>query len=624
MALESANIVNESANIRSVNGYVEWKGLNQSFSSFEYLDGEMRNMTGTITLSNEFKYNSSTNLTVPAIIAGSANLVKEGSGTLTLSGANSYYGETTVSGGTLIVPRSASLATPRVTVESGATFQTAASLNAAVEINGGTLTLGDMDQPSVLYFNSLSLDNGTINFNLYDSNNYNSSFDNLSVSSANLSSGVINLRFLDSNATDWWNAINDYAANGLTLISGNIENYNNVNNNFVVNVNGAPTTDWRLTADSSGVYLFANGSGPAPTGEIWYFANTNDIYEGSWTIDGTNKLGAKFIEGDSSATYTGGVYMNSNGKFEIGAGHNLTIEGEISGSGAVTKTGDGTLTLTNVNTYSGGTTVSGGTLVVENIDAIGTGDLTIDNATISSVEGTLPANSVTITGDSTFISSNGWNLLNNFSGSGTLTLIGYGDGRFTIREEHEATNYTGTFIVGTPDQAGSLTLRYANVLNSASNIRSVNGKIDWRDVNQSFNSFEYLDGEMVAMTGTLTLGNEFKYNSSTDLTVPAIIAGDANLVKEGSGTLTLSTANTYSGTTTISEGALMAENASAVGKGGLYVNNATLGSVQGTLQSSSVTITGDSTFISTTGWNLFKNFSGSGTLTLTGPGYLAF
>ena len=66
------------------------------------------------------------NVTVPAVIYGDGGLTKDGSGTLTLSGANTYTGATVVSNGTLVIASGASVAGP-VVVKRGATLSVADS-----------------------------------------------------------------------------------------------------------------------------------------------------------------------------------------------------------------------------------------------------------------------------------------------------------------------------------------------------------------------------------------------------------------------------------------------------------------------------------------------------------------
>jgi autotransporter-associated beta strand protein len=58
--------------------------------------------------------------------------------------------------------------------------------------------------------------------------------------------------------------------------------------------------------------------------------------------------------------------IDTNGKL-------VTISGIVNGAGALTKISTGTLTLSNANTYGGGTTVNGGTLLVSNTTGSGTG-----------------------------------------------------------------------------------------------------------------------------------------------------------------------------------------------------------------------------------------------------------
>lgn len=92
--------------------------------------------------------------TITGDISGTGAMKKEGTGTLTLSTANTYTGATTVSEGGLVV--SNTLASP-VTVSSGAWLGGTGTFNAAVTNNGtlkpgdsiGTLTLGAVDYVQV-------------------------------------------------------------------------------------------------------------------------------------------------------------------------------------------------------------------------------------------------------------------------------------------------------------------------------------------------------------------------------------------------------------------------------------------------------------------------------------------
>ncbi|WP_228382429.1 autotransporter-associated beta strand repeat-containing protein, partial [Salmonella enterica] len=91
-----------------------------------------------------------------------------------------------------------------------------------------------------------------------------------------------------------------------------------------------------------------------------------------------------------SNTYTGGTLISSgtmvaNDVNALGTGDvtdNATLmlntggdfTNNIGGTGRVEKSGDDALTLSGSNTYTGGTLISDGTLVASNVEALGTGD----------------------------------------------------------------------------------------------------------------------------------------------------------------------------------------------------------------------------------------------------------
>ena len=82
--------------------------------------------------------------------------------------------------------------------------------------------------------------------------------------------------------------------------------------------------------------------------------------DGNLDISGHNAPGVTVgsIEG------SGVVFLGVN-NLTVGSNSlNTTFSGVIQDGGSLTKVGQGTLILTNANTYAGGTTIENGTLVV--------------------------------------------------------------------------------------------------------------------------------------------------------------------------------------------------------------------------------------------------------------------
>ena len=353
----------------------------------------------------EFAHNS--DQTVSNAISGYGSVSKTGTGTLTLSGYNSYHGDTTVSGGTLLVPTGSSMSNTNVEVTTGGTFQTGVDISSDFVLNGGTFVVGETSATKEITIGALNLDGGTIHFDFNDSSDpYD--VDWLKVSTAVFDSGYIDLSFHGSSADDWWNVIND-SGEGFSLINGTIQDYGSFDSNSVlVTVNGTLSNRWTLTATNDNLLLWAvegsddpgPGPGPGPEpGNNWYNADSTDIGLPSWTIDGTNKEGAILNSGSNpSVTYSNPVEMTANGTIQVGANYNLTLAGGLSGSGALEKTDAGKLTITTANSdFTGVTTVSGGTLELTGAGTLASSTINVGEGATMLYNNTVPHNTSPLT-----------------------------------------------------------------------------------------------------------------------------------------------------------------------------------------------------------------------------------
>ncbi len=117
------------------------------------------------------------------------------------------------------------------------------------------------------------------------------------------------------------------------------------------------------------------------------YAGGTTIYSGILNITADAALGAptgllSFAGNGTLQAGTEGITLNPARNVTINNGvtatidtatfNNMTIAGQIGGSGGLTKIGAGTLALTGSNSFSGGTTISFGTLQIGNGGASGT------------------------------------------------------------------------------------------------------------------------------------------------------------------------------------------------------------------------------------------------------------
>ena len=266
----------------------------------------------------------------------------------------------------------------------------------------------------------------------------------------------------------------------------------------------------------------------------------------------------------------------------------LTIAGVITGSGALQKSGAGTLALSVNNTFTGPTYIYGGNVSLgggtANQYGLGVGPggngnttVTISNATLTMYSDSgsydtcywnviVPTNSnATIYGDDRC------NLYGTLTGGGTLNFNVY-----YVRTELDGnwSAFNGQLNLGTDSAGGDFRIGNSSGYGNAS-VNLADYIYAYHITSGAAVSFGALTGGTYShMTGTAwTVGAK-----NIDSTYPGSISGNS-LTKTGTGTLTLTgNTNTYASGTTISGGTLQIGNGSTAGTigTGTITDNATL------------------------------------------------
>jgi len=501
--------------------------------------------------------------TYSGALSGAGALTKSGAGTLTLAGGNFYTGDTTVTAGSLILTNSFQ-SIGNLTVSDGAgTGLKVASADATSTTTG--LTLGTSG-PTTLAFDFNSLDtvspllttgaftaNGTVNVTMANGNFLTAGTHPL-IGYTSFSGTALSGTFAlgpRSNGT----LVNDIANNVLKLnVTADMPKWTGLDNgNWVLGTTGA-SRNWKLVAANS----------PA------------------------NYLETDVVLFDDSAIGTHAVVISAanvtpaSTTFNTNAGYSLGGAFGIAGSGPFVKDGSGTLTLTNVNSFTGPTTILAGTLQI--------GDGTTDGsiAATSNIvnDGTLVYNRV---GSSSYGGV--------ISGNGSLVKSGPGTQILTA-----ANTYFGTTTV----TGGLLKNGINNTLPITTDLTVSGGTYDLAGFDQRLNSLS--DGG--AATGTVTNSGALKTLTligGSDTVFSGEISGTLGVVHQGFGKLTLPDSNSYTGTTRIISGTVSLGNDGALGTGALDFAG-------GTIQSSDSTAR---TITNPINFSANMTFSGTGNLTFT-------
>ena len=423
--------------------------------------------TGALTLhNNAFTVGALNSNTTLAATVTAAQLNKIGTGTLTLTGANTYtQGGVSINAGAVILGTTGSLTTDSLNIRGGGSFVAATSTTiSALSFDSGTLAAAS---------------GATLNF----TNNITFAGNGPLVFGSSTLTGTITLA--GTGCCIPFNSTVEIAGGTLRdLTSPPSPLDNNGGLSFAAYMAPLFTVDAGATVDfndhsvrysaqpSRGLNLRGAGQvllGSSASTEMQVRStNFSGVISGAGTVTFLSNANTHILSGANA--YTGGTTINSGASLQLGNGGTsgsivgsvtdngalifnrsdvLTFAGTISGSGTVTQAGRGTLTLTSADTYSGGTTISAGILQIGAGASTGSvaGNV-VDNASLVFNRSDALIFAGVISGTGTVAQS----------GSGTLTLSGTGTYTGATSVNAGTLNVTGKIAGSSVNVASGATL----------------------------------------------------------------------------------------------------------------------------------------------------------------------
>lgn len=613
------------------------------------------NVTNTVAVgANTLAVGGTGDTTISGVLSGAGKLTKNGSGNLTLTGANTLSGTFQVDAGRLTLGASNTLANTATLALNGGTFAVGGSFTDTV----GTLSL--LGNSTIDYgknTSAITFTNATRTAGVLTIDNWAGDFSGGGASQLIFSNAPTNF----ATATDIVFA--GYGAGYTRLASGEIVPLTGTVYTWQSSTGGNWIEDGRWTPDPTGANIGPNGTGVSVTfgnalsaagtiaiaaaeiKKVGYMVfnsqNTYTISGGTVNLDvsggkaqiNVNNLGGGKITSALTLSDNLSINQNSAGAFLISGGitnasgansltvtgtGNTTLSGNIAlGTGSLTKNGAGTLTLSGTNSYSGGTQLNSGTVAVSADANLGasTGTVTFDGGTLETTAGfTLNASrAVTVNGGGgTFQTDGASNLIYNGALTGIGTITKTGTGTFTTGGTGANTN-TGALNINAGTWEITKTANVSAIDNSAAVTIGAGGTLKFNSTNAAYNAETI--GSLSGAAGStvdnasanallLTVGGN---GASTTFagTITDSGAGALSLTKSGSGTLTLSGNNTYAGATTINTGGAL-----QIGAGG----------TTGTLGTGNVANSGSLIFNRSDASLVANVISGAGSVTQAGSG----
>jgi autotransporter-associated beta strand protein len=443
--------------------------------------GTTGSIAGDVTNNSAIKFNRSNSITYAGVISGTGSLEQAGADTLTLTGANTYSGGTTISAGTLQIGDAGTTGAiaGNVTNNAAMVFNRTNTITYSGVISG----TGSLEQAGA----------GTLT--LTGANTYSGG--------TTISAGTL--------------SIGDAGTTG--SVAGD------VTNNSAIKFNRSNSITYSGVISGTGTLEQAGAGTLTLTG-----ANT---YSGGTTISaGTLSIG----DAGTTGSIAGDVTNNSAIKFN--RSNSITYSGVISGTGTLEQAGAGILTLTGANSYTGGTTITSGTINFASGTLSDSGNIVFAGGTLQYATGNTEDISARIKNSESAIeidtNGNDVTFASVIDDSNVAGLTKSGEGNLILSA---ANTYTGTTTIS----AGTLTAANADAIGtssltlesgatfSLSGITSINIAGDWAN---NGGTFTYL-GTTVVLTGsaqTITGNNTFNDLEKTNAGTVYFAEGDTQTV----------------------------------------------------------------------------------------------